>query len=64
LEQHQLLSKSETAKICKFSIATLERRIADGDGPRKIQLSPRRVAFRLADVLAWIERRAGADDAA
>ena len=36
-----------------FSHATLWRRVADGGFPAPVRISPRVVAWRLADVEAW-----------
>jgi predicted DNA-binding transcriptional regulator AlpA len=36
---------------------TLRRMIARGEAPRKIQISKRRVGYRLGDVLHWQEQR-------
>lgn len=34
---------------------TMRKMVADGKFPAPIKLSPRRIAWRKADVLAWVE---------
>ena len=54
LHPQTLLTKRETARVCGFSISTLDRL---ADAPVKLQLSVRRVGWRLEDVLAWLASR-------
>jgi predicted DNA-binding transcriptional regulator AlpA len=57
LHPETLLTKRETARVCGFSISTLDRL---SDAPPKLQLSARRVSWRLGDVLAWLASRKAA----
>ena len=52
-----ILSKLAAAKAVGFSLATLERVIARGDGPPVIQLSPRRQGIRESDLNKWLNDR-------
>ncbi len=45
-----LLTRKETAALCKISDRTLDRQ---NDLPR-VQLTARRIMYRRSDVLAWI----------
>src|SRR4051794_21690234 len=51
LHPETLLTKRETARVCGFSISALDRL---PDAWPKLHLSPRRVGWRLRDVLAWL----------
>jgi predicted DNA-binding transcriptional regulator AlpA len=53
----ELLTEREAAEMLRLSIRTLQRLNQDGAGPRKLQLTARRVAYRRADILAWIALR-------
>jgi predicted DNA-binding transcriptional regulator AlpA len=52
-----LLDENEVAKILNESAGTLQRHRRLGTGPRFVRISERRVAYRPADVQAWIEAR-------
>jgi predicted DNA-binding transcriptional regulator AlpA len=52
----RLISETEAASMYGVSRDTLRRRIERGEGPPKIRMSPRRVGYRLRDVLADIKR--------
>jgi predicted DNA-binding transcriptional regulator AlpA len=51
----RLLSEAEAAKILNISARTL-RRLGE-DGPPRIRISERRIAFRPEDLTAWIAAR-------
>lgn len=60
-----ILTAREAATLMRLSERTLLRLAADGRGPRRIRLTPGRIAYRRDDVLAWLAARAGeASDAA
>jgi predicted DNA-binding transcriptional regulator AlpA len=61
LERFRVLSPRQTAALLGLSEATLERL---PNGPRRVLLSPRRVGYPLQGVLAWVEQRAAASEAA
>lgn len=52
-----LIRRAEAERRADLSRATVYRLTAKGLFPRPVQLSARRVAFRLADVDAWIASR-------
>lgn len=52
----RLLSKSEVLKIVGVSASTLYWWIHQGNFPPPVKLGPRRVAWRLSDVLAWMAK--------
>jgi predicted DNA-binding transcriptional regulator AlpA len=54
----KVMNRSELLKqlgICKRTFDSLE---ALGQGPRKTQLSPRRIGYRVSDVVEWLNSRA------
>ena len=53
----ELLSTSELAEITGLSTQFYEIGRVNGYGPKFVRLSPRRVRYRRADVLAWLEER-------
>jgi len=53
----RLISEDEAAALYGFSRDTLRRRTDRGEGPPKFRMSPRRVGYRLRDVLEDIKRR-------
>jgi predicted DNA-binding transcriptional regulator AlpA len=52
-----VMTKMETAAFLKLSLRVLERLEEEGRGPARVNLSARRIAYRRADVLAWLETR-------
>jgi predicted DNA-binding transcriptional regulator AlpA len=48
----RIVSEREAAQIRNVSPDTLRRLAARGEGPRRIKLSPRRVGYRLSEVLS------------
>jgi predicted DNA-binding transcriptional regulator AlpA len=52
----RLITEVEAASMYGVSRDTLRRRIDRGEGPPKIRMSPRRVGYRLRDVLADIKQ--------
>jgi predicted DNA-binding transcriptional regulator AlpA len=47
----RIISEKEAAQLRNVSPDTLRRQAARGEGPRRIRLSPRRVGYRLSEVL-------------
>ena len=50
----RLLSKQEAADYTGLTVSELETRVRWGNGPRWMKISPKKVAFRLSDLDAWI----------
>jgi hypothetical protein len=48
-----LLTSAETAKALRIRIRTLESWRANNVGPAFVRLGPRRIAYRVRDVLAF-----------
>jgi predicted DNA-binding transcriptional regulator AlpA len=53
----RVLSIRQWAELCGFSTRTAKRLLAEGDGPRHVQLSAGRVGITVADHRAWLETR-------
>jgi predicted DNA-binding transcriptional regulator AlpA len=53
----RIISETEAAGLNGVSRDTFRRRIDRGEGPPKIRMSPRRVGYRLRDVLDDIKQR-------
>ena len=53
----RIISEHEAAAIYGVSPDTLQRRARRGEGPARLKLSPRRVGYRLGDILADIEAK-------
>jgi hypothetical protein len=52
----QLITEDEYARLKRCSRDTIRRQQERGDGAPKIRISPRRIGYRLRDVLADIKR--------
>jgi predicted DNA-binding transcriptional regulator AlpA len=59
LADDRVLTLSEFAAVVGFSVVTLRRRIAAGDGPIVTQLSERRIGIRVRHGRAWLDSCAG-----
>ena len=53
-----VLSKSAAAKFLGISSSTLDRLTNGGIGPRRINLSTRRIGYRVSDLENWLKQRA------
>lgn len=53
----RILSKKQVAERLGCSTRTLERNWEVGEGPAKVEISPRRVGVLEADLEAWIMAR-------
>ena len=58
LDGYRVLTRKQLSQLTGLSEATHERLDAEGDGPKRIQLSARRCGYRVFDALAWLEARA------
>ena len=61
--RYRVLTPKQTASLLGELEATTERKRKARTGPRWIRLSERRIGYRLSDILAWLDERAG-DEAA
>jgi predicted DNA-binding transcriptional regulator AlpA len=52
-----LLTEKELSVWLKLSLPNLQRMRSSGTGPRYVQLSARRLAYRKSDVEAWLAAR-------
>jgi predicted DNA-binding transcriptional regulator AlpA len=53
----RLLTEKELSDWLGVSLPNLQRMRSSGTGPRYVQLSPRRLAYRKRDVEAWLTAR-------
>ena len=60
----QLLRLNEVLELTGLGRTTLYRLREDGDFPEGLKLSPKTVAWKLADIEEWINSRPSADKAA
>jgi predicted DNA-binding transcriptional regulator AlpA len=60
LPDSAILSKREVSVLLGIGIGTLDNMANRGDGPPRIQISKRRVGYRLGNVRRWDFRRLAA----
>jgi predicted DNA-binding transcriptional regulator AlpA len=53
-----VISKMEASKLINLSTDTLERMQRNGNGPKQVKLSERRVGYRMRDIRTWLNERA------
>lgn len=53
-----LIKITDVIKLTTLSRSTIYDRVAKGEFPNRIQLSPRRVAWRRVDIENWIANQA------
>ncbi len=58
LPDHCVLSRPQVCSILTLSEDTLARLHRQGQGPERIQLSPRRVGYSVGAVRSWLQKRA------
>lgn len=58
LAPHRLIGRKELLALVPYSDVSIWRLERAGLFPQRITIGPNRVAWRLAEVLAWIEERA------
>ena len=56
--EHRLITAAERRLMVPYSDMHISRLEQAGKFPRRIRLGPNRVAWRLSEVLQWIEDRA------
>jgi predicted DNA-binding transcriptional regulator AlpA len=57
LPDHVVLTKPQVRAITTLSDDTLDRLHQCGEGPERIQLSPRRVGYRAGSLRTWMQNR-------
>ena len=57
LNDLRVLTAAEASELLTVSMPVLERWRRDRTGPRFLRLSARRVGYRLADILAWMDQQ-------
>ncbi len=57
LAGQRLIRLPEVLRLTGLSRSTLYRKIHSSQFPQPVQLGPRSVAWRVSDILAWIENR-------
>ena len=56
----RVVPEREAAHLVNVSAMTWQRMRARGETPPHIQLSPRRIGYRLVDLIKWLEDRRSA----
>ena len=57
LPDYHVLSQAETSRVTNLSGDTLERLHRQGQGPPRVQLSPRRIGYTIGAIRAWLQER-------
>jgi predicted DNA-binding transcriptional regulator AlpA len=52
-----VLTEKEAAEYVRVALITFRRMRSRGEGPKVLQLSPRRIGFRRATLDAWLAAR-------
>jgi predicted DNA-binding transcriptional regulator AlpA len=58
IARQRVLDERTAAEFIGLSHMTLERMRKLGTAPRHLALSPRRLGYRVCDLLAWLDTRA------
>jgi predicted DNA-binding transcriptional regulator AlpA len=58
IARQRVLDERTAAEFIGLSPMTLERMRKLGTAPRHLLLSPRRLGYRVCDLLAWLDERA------
>ena len=56
-ENRPFLTIKEVSNLLGISVSTINRLIKNGDFPKKIKLSPRRMVFMKREIDEWIARK-------
>ena len=54
-QNRPFLNIKEVSKLLGISVSTINRLIKNGDFPKKIKLSPRRIVFMKSEITQWME---------
>ena len=52
-----VLTEDEAARMLRLSARTMQRLRLDGEGPRFVKLTGRRIGYAIGDLQAWIRAR-------
>lgn len=58
----RILNTNEVSQLTRVPIATLRWWRHQGEGPRSFKLGPRKVMYKEADVIAWLENHYAAGE--
>ena len=58
IARQRVVDEKTAAEFIGLSHVTLERMRKLGTAPKHLVLSPRRLGYRIADLLAWLDERA------
>lgn len=64
IARQRVVDEATAARFIGLSHVTLERMRKLGTAPKHIMLSPRRLGYRVADLLSWLDQRAAETNAA
>lgn len=53
----RIISPSQFCQLVGISETTRWRQQRNGEGPKAIRLSPRRIGYRASDVASWLQAR-------
>ena len=56
-ENRPFLNIKEVSELLGISVSTINRLYKNGDFPKKIKLSPRRMVFMKREINEWIESK-------
>ena len=56
-QNRPFLTIKEVSNLLGISVSTINRLIKNGDFPKKIKLSPRRMVFMKREIDEWIESK-------
>ena len=57
IQNRPLLNLKEVSELLGISISTINRLIKNGDFPKKVKISPRRMVFIGKEIEDWINSR-------
>ena len=57
IQNRPLLNLKEVSELLGISISTINRLIKNGDFPKKVKISPRRMIFIEKEIEDWINSR-------
>ena len=60
IARQRVIDEKTAAEFIGLSAMTLERMRKLGTAPKHLMLSPRRLGYRICDLLAWLDARAAA----